>query len=278
MPTAAPPPPPPSAVAYPPPPPPTTGPPGAPASLPPPHKLSTNKIALIGGGSAAAIGGIVALVVLLGGGSDKNSPPTPKPKPVTTQSPSIGNSTSPGATPSDTTPSPTDTGSGTGGDNGGTTTSAGSIDLGSGVTLAVPSGWSASDTSASNKALLINQDAGVVFFVGVGQANSTDPTTVLSTDINSEVQGGSLSDVQLGDVSSGNVGGSVFDAIAVVPFTATQSTQQGTTDIQGRFGELINTQSGNSAFIVIKAINSSDIDAVDSDITAMVLSMAGATS
>jgi hypothetical protein len=273
MPTAAPPPPPPAPVAYPPPPPPSTT-NGAPPPSGPAHKLSTGQIGLIGGGAAAAIGGVVALVVLLGGG-DKSDPPTPKPTPVATQTPSIpGDSTGPGSQPS-AEPSSAPTQPTDGGDTGGTTGSA--IDLGNGVTLTPAAGWTAQDIGSSNQALLINSDSTVSFFVGVGQADNTDPVSVLSTDINSEVQGGALTDVQLGDTQSGTLNGSVFDAVALVPFSATQSSQQGTDEIVGRFAELINTQSANSAFIVVKALSSDAIDASTEDVTAMTFGMAGAS-
>jgi hypothetical protein len=244
-----------------------------------PHKLSTPMIAAIGGGAVAVIGGIVALVTLLGG-NDEKSPSSSRTAPVSSPAPQ---STPGGSLPSQPdsgqpSPAPSDvpTSAPTGEPSAPTTDTGttGGVDLGNGVVLIPASGWTDSGTASSGQADLFSPDNRTEFFVGTGGADSTDVLSVLSTDIQNQVQNGSFSDVSLGDAQQAETGGSVFDVGGQVPFTATVSTQQGTTEVTGTFGELLNTQTGLSAFVMFTALNDDDfqnnVDAVDQMVSSLI--------
>lgn len=281
MPSTATPPPPPPAASYPPPPPPT----GAVAPTAPPAggigHLSGEKIGLIAGGGVALIGGIVAIISLTGHHHANNPPaPPPVPAPVSQPAQPVTQPNQPATQPSQpatqpsepaTQPSPqasqpsqpTSTGSGSG------------IDLGDGATLTPAAGWKVEGTGNHQVALLgPNSDA--EYFAAGGAAKDQDATTQLQDDAQSYVSSDSaLSNVKVGQAQAQQVsGGAGFNSVATMPFQATLTTNQGTTQILGLFYDLYNPQ-GFSVLVVFDATSENAYKAAAQDSDAMTSSILG---
>ncbi|MBV9097880.1 MAG: hypothetical protein JO079_07475 [Frankiaceae bacterium] len=286
MPSTATPPPPPPAVSYPPPPPPpAVEVPAAPPAGGHGH-LNGTKIGLIAGGGVAVIGGIVAVIALTGH-HGPNNPPAPPPVPVPVNSPAQPapqpsqptQPTDPGSPePSSPEPSSPDAGSPTPessqpaapSDQGGS-----GLDLGNGASLKPASGWKVQGTGKHSVSLLSpNSDA--EYFAAGGAAKEHDAATQLQDDAQAYVSSNSaLSNVKVGQVSNQQVSGSAgFTSVATMPFQATLTTNQGTTQVVGIFYELFNPQ-GYSVLSVFDAVSEDAYKAAAPDADAMTSSILG---
>jgi len=253
MPSTATPPPPPPAVSYPPPPPPAAvAPPAAPPPGGPGH-LNGTKIGLIAGGGVAVIGAIVAVIALVGHHNPPNPPPAPPaPTPVNSPAQPSQPTTPPSQPPSSPEPgSPTPESSQpaepTSQSGGGT------VDLGGGATLTPADGWKVLGSGDRQVALLAPNSDAEYFAIG-GKASQQDAGSQLEYDAQQYVSSDSaLSNVKVGDASTQDVSGSAgFTTVAVMPFQATLTTNQGTTNVVGLFYDLYNPQ-GYSVLVVYDA-------------------------
>jgi len=269
--TATPPPPPPPAVSYPPPPPPAAvAPPAAPPAGGHGH-LNGAKIGLIAGGGVAVIGGIVAVIALVGHHNPPNPPPPPPaPQPVSSQ-PATPPSTPPSQPPSSPEPgSPTPESS----EPAEPSNEGGSIvDLGNGAKLTPSAGWKVLGTGDRQVALLSPNSNAEYFAIG-GKAGEQDAASQLQKDAQDFVSSDSaLSNVKVGESSVQDVSGSAgFTKVAVMPFSATLTTNQGTTQVVGLFYDLFNPQ-GYSVLVMYDATstdaykeNAKDSDTMTSSI------------
>ena len=151
--------------------------------------------------------------------------------------------------PSSQTPSPSATRSPTTTPSPTTTTSPkGGVPLGShGVSLTPAPGWTITQQD-SNSVHLLSSDKTADIYITVGPAQSTDITQVLSADIQKRLEG--VTGVQVVHTAQPEeFHGQNFNRAVTASYQGTWSTQQGTTPIFGVFAELLNTSSGQSAFI-----------------------------
>lgn len=279
MPSTATPPPPPPAVSYPPPPPPATVAPPAAAPAGGHGHLNGAKIGIIAGGGVALIGGIVAIISLTGHHSPNNPPPAPPaPAPVSSQPAQPTQPNQPAPQPSDTsqpsdqgTPTPESSQPAQPSSNSG----AGAIDLGNGASLTPAAGWKVSGTG-NHSVDLIGPNSDAQYFAAGGAAKDKDAATQLQDDAQAYVSSDSaLSNVKVGQVQNQQVGGSAgFTSVATLPFEATLTTNQGTTQILGIFYELFNPQ-GYSVLSVFDATSQDAYKAAAQDADAMTSSILG---
>lgn len=272
--TATPPPPPP--VSYPPPPPPATvAPPAAPPAGGRGH-LNGAKIGLIAGGGVAVIGGIVAVISLVGHHGPNNPPPAPPaPAPVSSQPAQPPPSTPPSTPPSQPTepgsPTPESSQPAQPPSNQG----AGAIDLGGGASLTPAPGWKVEGTG-NHSAELLGPNSDAQYFAAGGAAKQQDAASQLQADAQDYVSSDSaLANVKVGQTSTQQVSGSAgFTSVATMPFEATLTTNQGTTQIVGIFYELFNPQ-GFSVLAVFDATSADAYKAAAKDSDAMTSSILG---
>ena len=281
--TATPPPPPP-AVSYPPPPPPAAvaAPPAPPAAT---HgHLSGEKIGLVAGGGVAVIGGIIAIISLAGHHSSPSLPsPAPPPAPVsspaqptqpTQPQPQSSTPTQPtpqSSQPTDTSPTPEASQP-----SQPTSSQGGSgIDLGNGATLTLASGWQVQGTADHQVSLLAPNSDAEYFAIG-GGAKDQDAATQLQDDAQSFVSSDSaLSNMKVGQSQTQTVGGSAgFTSVATMPFEATLTTNQGTTQVIGLFYDLFNPQ-GYSVLVMFDATSEDAYKASAPDSDTMTSSILG---
>jgi hypothetical protein len=277
-----PPPPPPPAVSYPPPPPPAAvGTPAAPPVGGHGH-LNGAKIGAIAGGGVAVIGGIVALITLLGHHNPPKPPPAPAPvqpaqpvnnQPTTPPSQPTQPTSPPSepASPAPASPTPESSQPAEPSSNQGGST----YDLGNGATLTPVAGWKVEGTGNHQVALLSPNSDAEYFAIG-GAAKEQDAASQLQADAQSYVSSDSaLSNVKVAAPQTQSVGGSAgFTQVATMPFTATLTTNQGTTQIIGLFYDLYNTQ-GYSVLAVFDATSQDAYQAAAKDSDAMTSSILG---
>ncbi|MDQ1685866.1 MAG: hypothetical protein QOC82_2603 [Frankiaceae bacterium] len=273
MPSTATPPPPPPAVSYPPPPPPpAVAVPAAPPAGGHGH-LNGTKIGLIAGGGVAVVGGIVAVIALTGHHNPPSPPPQP-PVPTPVNSPAQPNqpSTPPTqpASPEPGSPTPESPEPSEPSNQGG-----GAVDLGNGATLTPASGWKTLGTGDRQIALLSPESNAEYFAIG-GKASEQDAASQLQKDAQDFVSSDSaLSNVKVGQSSTQDVSGSAgFKSVAVMPFTATLTTNQGTTQVVGLFYDLFNPQ-GYSVLAMFDATSEAAYKANAKDSDAMTSSILG---
>jgi hypothetical protein len=134
--------------------------------------------------------------------------------------------------------------------------SANSIDLGSGISVTPAPGWTM-DTQKPNAVLLFNADSTASFLVAVGAANEGDVVAQLQDDTNLLTTGpdAALTNAQLTTVTTNHLQSKAFQQEASMGYTATVSSQQGTSTVSGVFVELLNTATGESAFVDFKAVS-----------------------
>ncbi len=279
MPSTATPPPPPPAVSYPPPPPPATVTPPAAAPAGDRGHLNGAKIGLIAGSGVAVIGGIVAVISLTGGHHSNNPPPAPPaPAPVSSQPAQPTQPSQPAPQPSDTS-QPSDQGSPTPESSQpaqpASNSGSGTVDLGNGASLTPAAGWKVEGTG-NHQVSLLGPNGDAEYFAAGGAAKEQDAATQLQDDAQAYVSSDSaLSDVKVGQTQTQQVSGSAgFTSVATMPFTATLTTNQGTTQIVGIFYELLNPQ-GYSVLSVFDATSEDAYKAAAQDSDAMTSSILG---
>lgn len=256
MPSTATPPPPPPAVSYPPPPPPpSVEVPAAPPAGGHGH-LDGAKIGMIAGGGVALIGGIVAIIALTGHHSPSN-PPAPQPVPAPVNSPNQPQP-QPSSPTQPTTPSSPEPGSPTPESSQPASPSnqgGGGADLGNNASLTPAAGWKVQGTG-KHSVSLISPNSDAEYFAAGGAAKEHDATSQLQDDAQAYVSSDSaLSNVKVGSAQTQPVSGSAgFTSVATMPFQATLTTNQGTTQVIGIFYELFNPQ-GYSVLAVFDAVS-----------------------
>jgi hypothetical protein len=152
--------------------------------------------------------------------------------------------------------------------------SANSIDLGSGISLTPAPGWT-TDIQKPHAVILFNADSSASFAVVVGPANEGDVVAQLQDDINALTTGpdADVTNAQLTKVSTIPLQSKVFQQEATIGYTATMSLQQGTSTVSGVFGELLNTATGESAFVDFRALSDDVAKKFAPDADAMIGSM-----
>jgi hypothetical protein len=153
--------------------------------------------------------------------------------------------------------------------------STGLINIGDGISLTPATGWSVESQSQKDKSvLLINADTSAEMFVAVGKVSGTDIAQVLSVDIKNVTSGGAFSNVQLTTQGQPNtLQSDRFQQELAVGYTADLQTQQGTIPVVGVFLELLNTSTGESAFVDVHAVSSDAMKKAAKDGDAMISSM-----
>jgi len=243
--------------------------------------LNGTKIGLIAGGGVAVIGGIVAVIALTGHHSPTNPPaPPPAPAPVNSPAqpqPQPSQPTQP-TTPSSPEPSSPEPGSPTpeSSEPASPSSEGGSgLDLGNGASLTPAAGWKVEGTG-KHSVSLISPSSNAEYFAAGGTAKDQDAQTQLQDDAQAYVSSDSaLSNVKVGQVSAQQVSGSAgFTSVATLPFEATLTTNQGTTQVIGIFYELFNPQ-GYSVLSVFDAVSEDAYKAAAPDADAMTSSILG---
>jgi hypothetical protein len=152
--------------------------------------------------------------------------------------------------------------------------SANSIDLGSGTSLTPAPGWT-TDTKKPNAALLFNADSSASLLVEVGPANEGDVVAQLQDDTNELTTGpnADLTNARVTKATTIPLQSKVFQQEASMGYTATMSLQQGTLTVSGVFVELLNTATGESAFVDFRAVSDDVAKKYAPDADAMISSM-----
>lgn len=265
-------------------------PPGYPAGPPAPasagvHKLSSKIILAVAAGVAIVSGGTTAAVALTGHSSHTTPPPAPAPigqggvlsqptpAPSTQPSGSPASPSAPDPAQSPIAPAPADsTSPAQGGQPAqGSQTGGQAVTIAGNVAITPAAGWSVANQQGSS-VILTNSAGDAELFVTVGRAQSSD----IGQDLQADIQGvaSNFSGLQLGQPSAPQSGnGTNFTQAEVVRFTGGEATQQGTVQVTGIFNELLNPNTGLSAFLVLSAQSDSALQSAAQDADAMVSSM-----
>jgi hypothetical protein len=146
---------------------------------------------------------------------------------------------------------------------------AGSLDLGSGISVTPASGWT-SKRGGPTAVDLYSPDNNVTLFLTAGPAHTSDATQALQTDITTAAQDPNYTNPQLqGTIGTAPASGK-FDKVAVVNFTANAT---GGGPVVGRYLEAINTQTQNSVFAQDYGPSQSELNRYDADVTQMLDSL-----
>ena len=203
------------------------------------HKLGAGVIAAIIAAVLVIAGGATAAILLIGNSSNHAQQPVNSGALIgpSSQTPSPSASSSPSTTPSPTT----------------TTSPGGGIPLGShGVSLTPAPGWTIHSQQSNSVSVLSGDGAGI--FVTVGPASSMNITQVLSADMQTMIGGNA---VQVGPMSTPSTyAGQNFNLRVSASYQGTRSSQQSTYPIFGVCFELLNTSTGQSAYIDYFSVDS----------------------
>ena len=271
-------PPPPPPPGFPPPPPPPGN--GLPAPIYPGtpervgHRLGTGAIAALITAVVIIAGGATAAIALTGNPTPHTLPvasPTnpggllgpssqPPVSPPAASPPAPQPAASPPAPqPAASPPAPQAAASGSG------------VAIADGISATPPTGWTI-DKQGTGYVVLLSGDQKAQILIAVGKVQSKDIGQVLSADVQSASKG--LTGVRVGQAGQpAAIQGQNFQEELVVSYQATASTQQGTTPIFGAFGELLNTSTGEAAFIDLKTTSFADFKAHANDGDATINSM-----
>jgi hypothetical protein len=145
------------------------------------------------------------------------------------------------------------------------------VSLGSyGVSLTPAPGWTITKQDPDS-VVLVSGDQTAGIYIAVGGARLTDITQELSANIQKYIAGEA---VQVGPMGTPWVfPGQNFNLRVFASYQGTWSSQQGTTPIFGVFNELLNTSTGQSAFIDYFSASSATLTAKAAEANSMINSL-----
>jgi hypothetical protein len=145
--------------------------------------------------------------------------------------------------------------------------------IGDGISITAAENWSV-DRQGDHVVLLVNGDTSATLFVALDKVKSHDVVDALVNIVNRFNSADSpIRNVQMAGLTKDTLRSNNFQDVAAIAYTADVSTQQGTTPVYGVFLELLNTSTGESAFLDLSASSMDAGKAAAGDVDSMMSSM-----
>jgi hypothetical protein len=145
--------------------------------------------------------------------------------------------------------------------------------IGDGISITPAENWWVY-RQGDDMALLANGDNSATLMVALDKVKSHDVVDALVNIVNRFNSADSpIRNVQLAGLTKDTLRSNNFQDVAAIAYSADLSTQQGTIPVYGVFMELLNTSTGESAFLDLSATNMNAGKAAAEDVDSMMASM-----